>query len=885
MDVFCRLKSFLSDKCLTLNLFNTRSTDPTTIYHQIVSTRVFLFLFTISICILLVYTCLDVQTESVTVPQPMKTAYDRLLSRYADTLECPCAKVSIHFGSFVQVAPVFHQVCSSAFVSQEWLDFAFGANATFIWPMDVRTSMSAMWQLIAAFCQSSNSTLADALAEFANTPLISSTILPEEQLQAKIQATLDLVLQTSTETLIRSITIAHRMMQANAYTTGLSINSILMTPAYSWVAIASVYPQETVYFLPGSKKPCYCLRDRSCPMPGGLYFYDAWDTFGFNNLNIIVPDQILSGIVIDCVPTQATFASSLECFYNQSCVNILLAAYARNINISILDASVSSRFLLTTTIEQLIHEIFIEHIPNKTDYNSYYRECAPISCNYIYSRRFDWIYVATTVIALVGGLNVILRLLAPYLVDLRLFLKKKLLGQTEPDRNASKILHNEFQRFLSISSLLGIQMQVRVKNLYEKVKASLLKLNLFDNYSEDPFDIQHGIMSTRLYFIMLIIGLIILTVYTSRSTQTITKTISLPSQSHYETLQQQYPHTLKCPCTVISIPYNEIIQVTPVYHQLCESDFVQPRWYESLLISWAGMSAVEFFGYASSHFRTLALFCEAANITVDVAKRRFLSTIFVTTEVITQSLFTSQVNALIDTFLDSTRTEFLYVLSLTNEVLRGNQYLSGFNKNMYLAVLSVDVFQLTSVDPFLITTSSWTGRNANNETCACVTDPACELSFGETLGRFKPPGIFYGCFITDSALKSSLLCWYNKTCLYELQLEFSSVGVTIETNISALDPTLPSRFPPTTSLQTIVNEIMVEQWNREISYSFFYQQCRPASCSFTYTQRSDLIYIITTVVGLFGGLNVVLKLISPIIIKAFIRRHNEENPSNAPRTG
>ena len=442
MAVFCRLKSFLVDKCLTLNLFNTRSTDPTTIGRQIISTRLFLLLFINSICILSVYTCLSVQTRTVTVPHPKKTVYDTLLSRYADSLECPCEKVSIHFGSFVQVTPLFHQVCSSDFVSQKWLDFAFGANATFIWAMDVRTSMSSMWQLIAAFCRSSSNTLADALAEFVNTPLISSMVLPEEQLRAKTQATLSSVLQTSAEILIRSVTVAHRMMQANAYTTGLSVNSILMTPAYPWAVLTSVYPQETIYFLPGSNKPCYCLRDQSCPMPGGLYAYDAWDTRGFNNLNAIVPNQILSGITIDCLPTQTASASSLECFYSQSCVNMILAAYARNINISVLDASLPSRFLLTTTIKQLIDAVFVEDILNKTDYDTYYHECTPISCSYIYSHRFDWIYAITTLIALFGGLSTILRLIAPYLVDLGLVLKKRLLRQTVSQRNASKILDN-----------------------------------------------------------------------------------------------------------------------------------------------------------------------------------------------------------------------------------------------------------------------------------------------------------------------------------------------------------------------------------------------------------------------------------------------------------
>lgn len=443
MAMLYQFKSFLGEKYSTFNLFDTRSTDREIVHRQILSTRLFLILFISSICILLAYTCLDVQTKSVTVLQPTQTTYDILLTRYADTLECPCTRVSTHYGSFVQATPVFHQVCSSDFVSQAWLDFSFDANATFVWPMDVRTSISAVWQMITALCQSSNRTLADALVEFASTPLVSSVVLSEVQVRAKTQAALDLVFQTASETLVRSITIAHRIMQANAYTTGLLINSIVMTPSGSWSVLSSIYPKETIYYLRGSNEPCYCLRDRSCPMPGGLYFYDAWDAFGFYDLNTIDPNQILSGIVIDCLPTQTTFASSLECFYNQSCANILLSAYTRSVNMSILDASSPSNFAPTTPVEELINRLFLEYVLNTTDYRSYYLECAPTSCSYTYSHRFDWAYVITSLVALFGGLNVVMRLITPYLVGLLLVLKGKLREEIQPRENQGTVSYSQ----------------------------------------------------------------------------------------------------------------------------------------------------------------------------------------------------------------------------------------------------------------------------------------------------------------------------------------------------------------------------------------------------------------------------------------------------------
>ena len=91
-----------------------------------------------------------------------------------------------------------------------------------------------------------------------------------------------------------------------------------------------------------------------------------------------------------------------------------VSAYPGHIDVSILNASSSSRFDAGTKIKQNVHELFLEEIFNETSFSAYYEECAPISCTYVLSARFDWIFVITTLVALVGGLNVALRLITPH---------------------------------------------------------------------------------------------------------------------------------------------------------------------------------------------------------------------------------------------------------------------------------------------------------------------------------------------------------------------------------------------------------------------------------------------------------------------------------------
>ena len=82
-----------------------------------------------------------------------------------------------------------------------------------------------------------------------------------------------------------------------------------------------------------------------------------------------------------------------------------------------------------------------------------------------------------------------------------------------------------------------------------------------------------------------------------------------------------------------------------------------------------------------------------------------------------------------------------------------------------------------------------------------------------------------------------------------------------------MNSSIPSRFALNDSLRTIFNELMIEEWTIEGFFDNYYDSCAPSTCTYTYAQRLDIVYVVTTIVSLFGGLVVVLRLLSPISVR------------------
>jgi hypothetical protein len=391
------------------------------------------------------------------------------------------------------------------------------------------------------------------------------------------------------------------------------------------------------------------------------------------------------------------------------------------------------------------------------------------------------------------------------------------------------------------------------------VSRTMIELNLFPSKppSKDRKIVRRNRYTTRIYLILLMIGLIIILIYTSLRRDTITVVVDSPSLSKYEQLYTQYPVTLKCPCTRIAIKYNKFIsQIDPQYHQICSSTFVSLKWIERLQVEGYMISFTrsDFRASAQLQFLTLLKFCNLPRKTVDLSLSTFYQTDFVTASVISRSDFDLQIESLIEQFKTTTADQFMRILKLIQATNHGNQLATRFLSNWYfiLKYLPNPLKLPNELTDLPVLTQI---RTYGTDNCSCAIQPNCsELtglrrrasnqSLKQTLSGFR-----VGCSPLDAFLQSSLSCLYNQSCLDMIRASLyyhKPIPVDILTYSSSMESN--------TTIETILSQLFVLKWSYHFSFDRYFNECNPQSCQYSYSIKYNRIYVITTLIALFGGL-------------------------------
>ncbi|CAF4840783.1 unnamed protein product, partial [Rotaria sp. Silwood2] len=118
----------------------------------------------------------------------------------------------------------------------------------------------------------------------------------------------------------------------------------------------------------------------------------------------------IPGLVLGCLPIESLLRSTLECFYNQTCVNTLIT-YLHNTSINktifnALDSTIYSGFFPNMTINELVNNLFVESESWKANisYTSFYSQCQPTFCTYTIIKRNSALFICTNILGLYGGL-------------------------------------------------------------------------------------------------------------------------------------------------------------------------------------------------------------------------------------------------------------------------------------------------------------------------------------------------------------------------------------------------------------------------------------------------------------------------------------------------
>lgn len=288
----------------------------------------------------------------------------------------------------------YHPICSSSFLSPNYLETLFGDNLLVV-PESTsfkRQFLAAQLFLLSSYCSLCIQTVNDSISLFLSQHIITAQALTATQFNEQINGSVHRFF------LDLSLSLRHSL---DYFQSTIHGNAIMSTYVSNWRFVPSSKTDSmTIRTRPVWYGNCSCASWKQCLVP------------------MMIDNVTFEGLSLGCLPASVLLQSTLECLYNQICVDTLHHALFANANISTLPMSmvISSRFPQNTSVGLLFDALFIEEWFEQSDYETFFRTCRVLTCTYTYIQQPDMLYVVTTIIGLIGGLNVVFRLTCPVLI-------------------------------------------------------------------------------------------------------------------------------------------------------------------------------------------------------------------------------------------------------------------------------------------------------------------------------------------------------------------------------------------------------------------------------------------------------------------------------------
>ena len=127
--------------------------------------------------------------------------------------------------------------------------------------------------------------------------------------------------------------------------------------------------------------------------------------------------------------------------------------------------------------------------------------------------------------------------------------------------------------------------------------------------------------------------------------------------------------------------------------------------------------------------------------------------------------------------------------------------------NFLLSSLQSNALLVVSLDR-----SKWAVYTKHYSNCSCMESAACieqsALYGTNSEVLYTILGMYIGYYIMEALLQSTLECFYTSSCLNQL---VSYSNSTSRLNVTLLSASASTRFPPTSTVGDLLNELMVEE--------------------------------------------------------------------------
>ena len=410
--------STLKTWLINLNIFKPAPNSGKTEDHHerrmnIIATRIYLPILTLALILIGIYFRLVLRTGIITIRNPNAKIFETVPVH----AQCPCSQISLWHDEFTSWQPIFHQICSSDFISDRWARAIYArGNMTYFELRDFRRFGTAQFQALASLCHSAQGYVQERISSFGRKVFISSQAWHEKEFLLNMRLAMDQFQSQAPNAFQAQLDLLLRLKANNKLVSGLQTNYLIYYYGQAGTVISATYLQENGDY-------CDCLLDFPCNSKAYFFNTSSAQNSPYSSNN----GTKIRGLASGCLPMTSILASTLECFYDQQCIDTILSHFQTTERFSAMIFNNQSRFHINDTVQMIVDKLMVEDWVVNVSYEKFYKRCAPTLCTYSINERQDLINVFTKLVSLLSGLTLVLGLLIPVLV--RLVMKRRIHGQ------------------------------------------------------------------------------------------------------------------------------------------------------------------------------------------------------------------------------------------------------------------------------------------------------------------------------------------------------------------------------------------------------------------------------------------------------------------------
>ncbi|CAF1413100.1 unnamed protein product [Adineta steineri] len=357
------------------------------------------------------------ESSTVTVSDITLVKFNELYSKYKETLSCPCSTTSISYKNFVSNTIKLHPVCSSRFVSEEWIHALYLSNASRYGVSDFRTTASSQFEILSSFCSLAHDIVNLTENDVGSNKFVTIYLLHGIQVEHEVNVIIESFKKSASARMIMFLDYFRSTIQGNYLISALNTNLIVELRSYLMAHPVPLLYSTKYTLTPDSKLSCSRDNPTSAATLSPV-LSESESSYLNINFKDLSNSTIVSGFFAGCTPLEALLRSTLDCLYEIECLELLFDYFPRlnhshiNWTDSILTANQQN-----LSFNDYLNEMLIEKWLPAINYSMYFDQCNPSLCTYTKTHRAEFIYAITLFISLYGGLIMILRLTASFILS------------------------------------------------------------------------------------------------------------------------------------------------------------------------------------------------------------------------------------------------------------------------------------------------------------------------------------------------------------------------------------------------------------------------------------------------------------------------------------